>query len=360
MSAVAESAPEVAGQPSELQVAAVKAFVHLLGQPKTPLRLLGGCIWAVGEFGARVPGLAAEDLVRKLADLPRRHALDDTLTGQLLTAITKICSTAGHELPEAAQSLLRTCGSSRSVDLQQRALEAQALLASGARSGAAAAAAPLADGAPALDESLSFLDGHVAAALARGAAPYQSPEERVARALQATQATTSAAGPGPAAPHPGLRFDAYEQPVVPSGPVAVREASMGRLNPVPGVPVPVMQPVQPQYSTVPPPPTTVTTGAWAQAPPPETAELRLLSQGGPRKWGPAQFEQPAPPRPASGSSTAAAPAQQAQVAPPVVTQQAVPSRAAQPLLQQQDPEKLKLAGALFGGEGQVLAPCSSI
>lgn len=56
-----------------------------------------------------------------------QQTLSDSSRGYLLTALGKICCQTGASLTRDAEAFVRSAASSRNADLQQRALEIQAL-----------------------------------------------------------------------------------------------------------------------------------------------------------------------------------------------------------------------------------------
>ena len=163
-----------------LRSEAAAAYLAVLDRPKLSARLLTVAAWVLGEYGhlAGAPPADVLDALARAADSPA--GVEEAVRSVLVTAMLKLATHAGVGLPAAADALLRVAAGSRCLDLAQRAAEAMALLE--APAGLRAAALPV-DGAAedvCADAGLAFLDGHVGDALAAGAAPYLTPDQRAA------------------------------------------------------------------------------------------------------------------------------------------------------------------------------------
>eukprot|EP00884_Botryococcus_braunii_P007982 jgi/Botrbrau1/17185/Bobra.0157s0076.1 len=212
----------------QLRRQAVASYLTLLQNPKLPDILLQVIFWVLGEYGTLSP-VPPADLIEQLRAAADTHTFGDTARGFLLPAIGKIAAHAGLSvLPPGAEELLHASQSSHNLDLQQRSLEVQALLSAPASVRAAVLPMDASCEELDLDPNLGFLDAYVARALAAGAAPYISEEERfrmgVVRPSHADEAADSTHS---------LRFAAYGEdgsPAAPTAPLvpAVQQASPAR------------------------------------------------------------------------------------------------------------------------------------
>ncbi|EFJ52222.1 hypothetical protein VOLCADRAFT_87158 [Volvox carteri f. nagariensis] len=324
---------------------------------KLPESILLVICWVLGEFGhlARRPPLAV--LSRLVGILTAHKAASDRLRGCLLTALAKLAAHTGGAAGPVGQALLQKQGShhnadgggaaevaelvhkclnSQSLELQQRAHELQALL--GCSPAVLAAALPVdascEDFSPQdLEQvaTLPFLEGHVARALAAGAAPYLPPEARGARAADGASK--------------GLRFEAYE-PAPYAIPLAAASTSYAAAS--------VHDTRSSSAATAAP---AAGGGAGPAAPQsaPSFAEPQLMikTTGG-RKWGPAQYET----ADYGGTSTSSSHGAPAATAPAAVAGAALSksggthhsrSGSAASLTSQAPSERERLAASLFGG-----------
>lgn len=105
---------------------------------QSPLTALIGCrslglqviIWVLGEYGAAYCPQGAGGVIPKLVGVLNGHAISDSTRGYLLAALGKICCQTGSSLSKEAEAFVRSAASSRNADVQQRALEIQALWSS--------------------------------------------------------------------------------------------------------------------------------------------------------------------------------------------------------------------------------------
>lgn len=85
----------------------------------------------LGEYGtlAEIP---VDSVIDKLAGVLDTHNANDSVRGYLITALGKLCCQAQRSLSPQAQQVRHDAANSRNLDLQQHALEIQALLRSAA------------------------------------------------------------------------------------------------------------------------------------------------------------------------------------------------------------------------------------
>jgi len=83
--------------------------------------------WVLGEYGT-LADIPVDSVIDKLAGILDSHSASDSVRGYLITALGKLCSQAQCNLSPQADQLLHDAANSRNLDLQQHALEVQALL----------------------------------------------------------------------------------------------------------------------------------------------------------------------------------------------------------------------------------------
>ena len=81
----------------------------------------------LGEYGS-LADIPLDSVIDKLAGILDSHSVSDAVKGYLITALGKLCSQAQCSLSPQAHQLLHDAAHSRNLDLQQHALEIQALL----------------------------------------------------------------------------------------------------------------------------------------------------------------------------------------------------------------------------------------
>lgn len=81
----------------------------------------------LGEYGT-LADIPVDSVIDKLAGILDSQKVTDSVRGYLITAFGKLCSQAQSSLGPQAQQLLQEAATSRNLDLQQHALEIQALL----------------------------------------------------------------------------------------------------------------------------------------------------------------------------------------------------------------------------------------
>ena len=85
--------------------------------------------WVLGEYGT-ASGVTASEVIDQLCSLVETQNVSDTVRGVMLTAFGKLASHFGQRLTPAAEEIQHSASLSANPDLQQRALELQALLRS--------------------------------------------------------------------------------------------------------------------------------------------------------------------------------------------------------------------------------------
>ncbi|GFR52797.1 hypothetical protein Agub_g15417, partial [Astrephomene gubernaculifera] len=387
----------IAEQDAGLHGSAVEAYLGLLeaqggegaGAPsaapkkKLPETILLVICWVLGEYGhlARRPPAAV--LSRLLSILSSHKAATERVRGCLLTALTKLAAHTGGAagpvgaallqphgsaggggggpMGREAAELVHQCLNSQNLELQQRAHELTTLLSlpppllSSALPVDAAceefSAAELAEVA-----TLPFLDPLVTRALAAGAAPYLPPEARGAKTGEA-QAK-------------GLRFEAYE-PAPYAVPLASSSTSYSagvndaRLH---------LGSTSASTSTLAAAASSHTAAAATPAAGNQLQPQLVLKSGGPRKWGPAQYESEPPSQHTAGHSagssaaaahgTAAAGAGPASSSAAGTTTQSGGGRhsrsgSGSAVVTAQNAERERLAASLFGTAGGTAAAAAT-
>lgn len=81
----------------------------------------------LGEYGT-ASGVAASEVMDQLCSIVETQNVSDTVRGYMLTAFGKLASHFGQKLTPAAEEIQHSASLSANPDLQQRALELQALL----------------------------------------------------------------------------------------------------------------------------------------------------------------------------------------------------------------------------------------
>ena len=228
----------------------------------------------LGEYGTLVgshtdSSATLTAVQEKMCDLIQISNPDEALQGFILSALLKLSAANSGSLAIDAEDLVRKSLTSKSTDLQQRALELQSF--SHRDTATTAAALPFDASCEDLTEelpkiqSLAFLDTYVQDALQNGATAYIPETERDEYGVSLVQTE-------PDIPSVGLRYDAYQMPTAAAAaPVAVDTLGSAMPEVSAPVPVPVSSFAAPSEPTL-----TLPTGA--------------------RKWGPAQPEVTEPPQ----------------------------------------------------------------
>ncbi|KPP66345.1 AP-4 complex subunit epsilon-1-like, partial [Scleropages formosus] len=161
----------------QLRLLAVDSYLSLLECDTSglPQRFLQVISWVLGEFSFLKEGLEPADVVERLGKLLDDDAITTETRCWVLAAMSKLCGSSdalckaekvAHKYTSCLDTALRQQAVElellgRDVDLRTRVLPQH-----GARNQLE------------VDSSLSFLDGFVSDALARGAAPYKPPHQR--------------------------------------------------------------------------------------------------------------------------------------------------------------------------------------
>ncbi|GJP56805.1 hypothetical protein CLOM_g15852 [Closterium sp. NIES-68] len=216
---------------SRLRSSAVQSYLSLLKEPNLPTLLLQVICWVLGEYATSDGHMSADDVMAKLCDVAEAHDTDDSVRAYVLTAMAKVlafeaASGRRPQLPPDARAFVEDMLAAHCTDLQQRAYELHALVALSPDT--LAAVLPV-DGSCEdieMDPSLPFLDQYVGDSLAAGARPYLSESDRLnfSAGVDTTSLASALHDPSSssAARHADrtLRFEAYEQPKLPSAPLA--------------------------------------------------------------------------------------------------------------------------------------------
>eukprot|EP00891_Asterochloris_glomerata_P002814 jgi/Astpho2/2814/fgenesh1_pm.00050_%23_25_t len=161
MRLIAEGAGEDNEQAdAELRGQAVQSYLELLEKPKLPQVLLQVICWVLGEYGT-CAGATAQSAIDKLAAIIDTQGAGDTVRGYLIVAFTKLCAQNSCQLTEEAELVLHDALISRNTELQQRALELQALLSGPEQARAAALPQDASCEDVEVDVNLSFLNDFV-------------------------------------------------------------------------------------------------------------------------------------------------------------------------------------------------------
>ncbi|MEW5297695.1 MAG: hypothetical protein WDW36_000882 [Sanguina aurantia] len=356
----------VAEQDAELHCSAVGVYLRLLERRTLPSSLLMVIVWVLGEYGhlvAATPGSgigsgssscsSIAQLMDRLVAALETHRASDLIKGYTLTALAKLlahtASGSGSRLTAAVAGLAKQACSSSDVELQQRGHELLALAS--ALPAIQLAALPLDASCEELDESElrliasgGFLDWFVSDALASGAAPYLSEQQRSA---EGNSVSTGAGAGGRGTAQGNLRFEAYETGVAPvsSSSMARVAGSAGSQNPQSRVASPA-----PGFSVA-SPATAAAAGSSSYC---GSSSETALKGAAARKWGPAQFAKESPPvsRQPSPAPSSAANHQNTPdlLSAPSHTQQQQQGKAQPPS------ERDRFAASLFGPTGSSSRP----
>lgn len=212
MRLIAEGSGDDDDDDAELRRFAAATYYRMLDKPKLPDILVCVVCWVLGEYGYLIgDGVELEDVADQLADAVDRQFSHEATRCWVVVALTKLVAQMGR-MPETVAEVASKYRNSSNVLLAKYCYELEALAA---HADAMRAALPVDASCEDLevDPGLSFLDGYVAQALAKGAQPYLAPGDRPDEVDVGTRLSvaTGAAGGG----H-GLRFDQYETAKAPS------------------------------------------------------------------------------------------------------------------------------------------------
>ena len=110
----------------EVRAYAVDAYYAMIEGQKLTDALIQSIAWILGEFGFMSNEHEEDVLLQGLCDLMNRRVADPDVRGWIITAMAKICSRLG-EVPEEVEEVLDQYEDSRSVIVQQKCKEIQAL-----------------------------------------------------------------------------------------------------------------------------------------------------------------------------------------------------------------------------------------
>lgn len=350
MSLIAEGTGESEEADMLLRQNAVELYVVLLRDKPVgslPRILLETMAWCLGEYGYLSAVCGLDDLLLQLCTLTRTHKakLAPSTRRFLVLAIMKLVAQSGTCPPHAA-AVIDDFTKSRDVDLQQRCGEFQTLLTN------CPSLLPLILPVDAsaedldVDESLSFLDNYVQAAVHNGARQYQKPED--------DDDDDYGGANGVAEPTTAFKMTPYEKPQAPAHAMLAMSGigSGGGRSSQAGMSLP--------------PGAHGTTGSSLPAPGQQQLQgggLNLNTRNVTNKWGrggintatapPPPTSSTTPPRSPAASGTASQPAPSSssswQPAPSAASAYATPAAPPPPVKTAEQLEKERMAAALFGG-----------
>lgn len=216
----------ISEQDTDLHKSTVQLSLELLRRQKLPQKLLHVVCWVLGEYGSLVEQISEENMnsievQEALCELLQSSNQDNVVQGYILSAIRKLTARTQGKLSRDAEDLLMQSLSSKSIELQQRALEIQSFVNNGQLLSTVVpygGASEDLEGSYVEIESLSFLEGFVQEALTNGAAAYVPEAERAEIGVKLQNKVDPVFSRG-------LKFDAYQTPTVPQqDPVVVEEA----------------------------------------------------------------------------------------------------------------------------------------
>ena len=198
MKLIIDNASGNAGE-EDIREFAVDTYLHLLATRKVlPDLLVQVSAWVIGEYGHTSRQSDAVHQLHALMTAMDRTGPDQAITkGWIISALLKIVARHGS-VPAEVQDIVLRYQNSQQVDLQQRAHEflelvkAPQLLQAVMPSDQASLEVTV-------DESLTFLDGYVNAALQAGAKPYQPRSQFGLHGIERKE-------------DGGLKFRAYDAP----------------------------------------------------------------------------------------------------------------------------------------------------
>eukprot|EP00730_Choanoeca_flexa_P017685 TRINITY_DN8548_c0_g3_i3.p1 TRINITY_DN8548_c0_g3~~TRINITY_DN8548_c0_g3_i3.p1 ORF type:complete len:1290 (+),score=355.63 TRINITY_DN8548_c0_g3_i3:32-3871(+) len=193
----------------ELRVFAASSYIDLLEVANLPDVLVQTMAWVVGEYAYLAADYDQEVVLELMGELLDRSYQSNAVTkGWILSAIVKLIAQTGL-CPAPIKAQLQSLTSHASVNLQQRAVEALALLRNGTVMQQVFPTDASCEDLE-VNPDLPFLDGVVAQALAQGHSPYKPAAERAPK--------PQAVAPQPEASRleSAFKFEAYDAPVEPA------------------------------------------------------------------------------------------------------------------------------------------------
>ena len=326
----------------ELRLEAVEHFLDLIRKPKISAILAQTMAWVLGEYGYLSTSHSKDVIMDYLCDLAKLSVENSETKAHVITALSKLVAQHGS-CPVRVQQMIKTYSQSRSLDLQQRCLEFQALLKS---SDFMADVLPIDASCEDIevDDKLSFLNDFVNRARQNGAREYTPPKEYIDEDDETTGKRASL-----------LKVTPYQTPSLPAPvPSAALSAvssssSSGGVGNSPAHPTPL----GPAISNTQAPALSIATAQGNQ--------LINSSRAVQQVWGKKVEPPPLPPVPAPVASPSASSSDTSNssrltptmvsmpepISPPVPTVITPTAPAAPKVLT----EKEKMAAALFGGVG---------
>lgn len=301
----------------ELRTHAVEDFLALLQKPAIPDVLAQAMAWILGEYGYLSQSQTPELIMINLLDLCRQTT-DSSTRCYTITALMKLVAQCGV-CPPVVQNLVNTMAKSNSLEVVQRSIEFQSLLASGLMADVLPVDASLED--IEVDPDLAFLNNFVQTALNSGAAPYSPPShlgesESISASTYTGQSTSS-----------GFKIGPYEKPTIP-----VASQNIIGLSAASAFPenIPTLTPV----------------GAPISSPAAPPGNQMLAAKGVAQVWG----RKPEPVSAQTQFPVATPAASTNPQVPVVISPVYTPTHVAPPVDAPRAPsEKEKMAAALFGG-----------
>jgi len=321
MRLVAEGTGEDEAMDQQFRTFAVNTYLKLLEKSSLSDILVQVVAWVLGEYArlASLDGYTLDDIVDLLCETIDRPFEDSSTRGYIVNALMKLVGQSGLK-SSSVDGVIKSFRSSRLTDLQQRCYEFEMLQQS---PGLMRRVLPYDASCEdiTINTNLGFLDGFVRKKVQEGAKLYQDAAQRAAALAQ----NGTGGQVEPDSKH-SLNFQPYKAPDRPM-PGALAAATTGIIEP----------------STDTPATTAIDTG---------------LNIAGPRKWGPAGYNNP------DGGGAASKPSSEQPASAPASTPEssifAPPARAAaatggttsaKPEVQPELTEKQKMAAALFSGLG---------
>jgi len=321
MNLVAEGTGEDDAADQAFRTYAVNLYLKLLEKPSLPDILVQVIAWVLGEYArlASVDGYTLDDILDLLCDVVERQFEDAATRGYIVNAVMKLVGQ--HSLNSATvDGIISHYRSSRLTDLQQRCYEFDQL-----RKTPSLMQRVLPYDASCEDivvnKELPFLDSFVQKKIGEGAKPYQTATQRAAKT-----ASLNGVFQSDSEPKPGLNFTPYQTPARPQAGAPQASAQRESIS-------------NNDFASN-------DTSAFSN----DASKNAGLNVSGPRKWGPAGYNQPGGEKTErqaeSSSHRSTTPAET-----PSYNQPSKPSFGGAPAKQESGvmSEKQRMAAALFSG-----------